>query len=167
MYKTVDELAVLMLTSGSTDSPKAVCLHQGQIISSLRGKSIHHGTVKDDIFLNWIGLDHVANLTEIHLHAVSLGAQQVHVQGANVLAQPFYFLDIIHSQKVTYTFAPNFFLTALIRSLESLTGTHGSPSESLSRPSSHISEGLGTRGKCSSPPHINGQLRLNNVILTD
>jgi hypothetical protein len=34
------------------------------------GKSQHHQTTEDDVFLNWTGLDHVANLTEIHLHAL-------------------------------------------------------------------------------------------------
>jgi len=32
------------------------------------GRSQHHQTTEDDVSLNWTGLDHVANLTEIHLH---------------------------------------------------------------------------------------------------
>jgi acyl-coenzyme A synthetase/AMP-(fatty) acid ligase len=126
--KTEEDLAILMLTSGSTGNPKAVCLQHGQILSSIRGKSIHHETARDDIFLNWTGLDHVANLTEIHLHAISLAAQQVHIQGSDVLTNPMCFLEKINSHRVTYTFAPNFFLAALVRSFESLNGTHSMPS---------------------------------------
>lgn len=118
--KTEEDIAVLVLTSGSTGYPKAVCLRHGQIRASLKGKLKHHETTRDDIFLNWTGLDHVANLTEIHLHAISLAARQVHIYAADILADPAFFLEIIHSQRVTYTFAPNFFLTILVRSLESL-----------------------------------------------
>jgi acyl-CoA synthetase (AMP-forming)/AMP-acid ligase II len=125
--KMEGDLAALMLTSGSTGHPKAVCLRHGQILSSLAGKSTHHGTTKQDVFLNWTGLDHVANLLEIHLHALSLAAQQVHVRGSDVLANPMSFLEKINSHSVTYTFAPNFFLAVLVRRIESLEEAHKQP----------------------------------------
>jgi len=71
--KGTDEIAVLMLTSGSTGNAKAVGLTNKQLLHAVVGKSEHHHTTEDDVFLNWTGLDHVANLTEIHLHALSLG----------------------------------------------------------------------------------------------
>lgn len=67
--KTAEEAAVLMLTSGSTGTAKAVPLRHGQLLTALQGKKLHHGTQQGDVFLNWIGLDHVASLCEIHLHA--------------------------------------------------------------------------------------------------
>ncbi len=75
--KASDEVAVLMLTSGSTGNAKAVGLTNKQILHAVVGKSQHHQTTEDDVFLNWTGLDHVANLTEIHLHALSLGEYQL------------------------------------------------------------------------------------------
>ena len=110
--------AVLMLTSGSTGNAKAVNLTSRQILSSVRGKSAIHGTNSTDVFLNWIGMDHVACLIEIHLHAMSLGAEQIHVHASDLLKNPLYFLELISKHRVTYTFAPNFFLAALRRSLE-------------------------------------------------
>lgn len=118
-----------MLTSGSTGNSKAVCLSHGQILSSMRGKSIHHGTTEKDVFLNWIGLDHVANLVEIHLHAMSLAAQQVHIQSSDILANPTLFLKKVALHKVTYTFAPNFFLATLVQSLGSLNETFNQEKE--------------------------------------
>ena len=115
-----DDPAVLMLTSGSTGNAKAVSLTHGQLLTALRGKKEYHETTSSDVFLNWIGLDHVAGLTEIHLHATSIGAEQVHVQAADLLVDPLYFLDLIHKHRVSYTFAPNFFLAALKRSLDDL-----------------------------------------------
>lgn len=111
------DLAVLMLTSGSTGNAKAVCLRHGQILSALDGKRKHHGTCKGDVFLNWIGLDHVANLCEIHLHAISVGSDQVHMQASDLLSDPGAFLRLIHRHRISYTFAPNFFLALLRRHL--------------------------------------------------
>ena len=117
------DLAALVLTSGSSGNAKAVCLEHGQILAAVSGKTSHHGTRSDDTFLNWIGMDHVANLSEIHLHAMILRANQVHVQAADVLCDPQLFVELISRHKVAYTFAPNFFLAALRRSLQ----THASP----------------------------------------
>ena len=113
-----DDLAVLMLTSGSTGNAKAVGLRQSQILESLKGKAAYHGTRSSDVFLNWIGLDHVANLTEIHLHAMSLAAEQVQVGAADVIANPTAFLKLLDRHRVAYTFAPNFFLASLRKTLE-------------------------------------------------
>ncbi len=116
--KQPEDPAVLMLTSGSTGHAKAVCLRQGQLLKAIDGKSRYHGTDSNDVFLNWIGLDHVANLTEVHLHAMHLAANQVHAQAADLLVDPLAYLSLISKHRVAYTFAPNFFLASLKRALE-------------------------------------------------
>ena len=113
-----EDIAVLMLTSGSTGHAKAVCLRHGQILRSIEGKSKHHGTDGSDIFLNWIGLDHVANLTETHLHAMLHAADQIHIQAADLLLDPRRFLNLVSKHRVTHSFAPNFFLASLRAVLE-------------------------------------------------
>ena len=42
---------------------------------------------------------------------VSLGSHQVHVAASDLLREPLLFIALLDSYKVTYTFAPNFFLT--------------------------------------------------------
>ena len=111
------DIAVLMLTSGSTGNAKAVCLRHDQIIQSVRGKSHHLGLTHNDTLLNWIGMDHVANLIEMHLHAIYLCAEQVHVQAPDLLLEPLTFLRLVDKHRVSYTFAPNFFLASLKRAL--------------------------------------------------
>lgn len=110
--------AILMLTSGSSGASKAVPLTTPQILSSLAGKISLHATTTSDVFLSWTGLDHVANLLEIHLHAMALCAKQIHIHTTVVLAEPLKFLQWCSQYKVSYTFAPNFFLGAIIRALE-------------------------------------------------
>ncbi|KAK3398801.1 hypothetical protein B0T20DRAFT_479547 [Sordaria brevicollis] len=116
--KTSNDLLALMLTSGSTGHAKAVRLCHNQVITALFGKSRFHSTTSRDVFLNWIGMDHVANLTEIHLHAMFLGADQVHVHAIDLLAQPMMFVHLIDRHRVSYTFAPNFFLASVRKVLE-------------------------------------------------
>ena len=118
--KESDKLAVLMLTSGSTGYAKAVCLRHGQIISAIGGKAKYHGTSNATIFFNWIGMDHVANLTEIHLHAMMLGSDQIHAQAVDILLKPTLFLHLLSEHRIGYTFAPNFFLAALLKALSNL-----------------------------------------------
>lgn len=117
--KSEDEIAVLMLTSGSTGSAKAVPLRHGQIIAAVNGKSHHHGTRQGDVFLNWIGFDHVASLTEIHLHAMSLSCDQVQIPASEMLQHPLDFVRLLDTHKIAYTFAPNFFLTKVWESVVS------------------------------------------------
>ena len=116
--KEHNELAVLMLTSGSSGYPKAVCLQHGQIINALKGKIASHQTKQEDFFLNYIGLDHVANMTEIHLHAMYLGAEQTHVPGSRVTKEPFLFLRLTDEHRISYSFATKWLLASLVRSLK-------------------------------------------------
>ena len=113
-----EDLAALMLTSGSTGLSKAVMLQHKQMIASAKGKSQYHETSTNHAFLNWIGFDHVASLTEIHLHAMQFGAEQIHIQAVDLLNEPLLFLRLISKHKVGYTFAPNFFLANLRHALE-------------------------------------------------
>ena len=112
-----DETAALMLTSGSTGNAKAVCLRHGQIVAAMEGKTSHLDVTRDDIFLNWINMDHVANLTQIHLQAMYAKAEQIHVPAADLLVDPSRFLRLIDEHRVSYSFAPNFFLGSLITTL--------------------------------------------------
>ena len=134
-----------MLTSGSTGYFKAVCLRHGQMIKAVKGKAKYHGNTGTTVFFNWINIDHVANLTEIHLHAMMLGADQVHVQAADLQVQPSKFVSLLGKHQVGYTFAPNFFLAALRKSLKARTGENlGGGFGPLEAQGADI----GRRGKC-------------------
>ena len=109
--------AAVILTSGSSGNAKAVVLRHEQIIASARGKSQHFHTNNRDVFLNWIGFDHVASLVETHIHAMYLGARFVHVPAPTLLVDPVRFLRLIDQYRVTYTFAPHFFLARLLHTL--------------------------------------------------
>ena len=109
--------AILMLTSGSTGDAKAVSLSHTQIFASIKGKTEFFETQEGDTFLNWIGLDHVANLTEVHLHAMYLGNDQVHIHAADALQDPLAYLELLSQHRVAFSFAPNFFLNRVKEAL--------------------------------------------------
>ncbi|XXH01444.1 hypothetical protein Hte_007804 [Hypoxylon texense] len=114
---------MLMLTSGSTGNAKAVRLTHKQVIAAVTGKASVRPLPRDGPFLNWIGLDHVASLVEIHIQALWLGVDQVHVSAADVVSSPEIFLDLLSRHRVCRTFAPNFFLGRLVSTVTQPPGS--------------------------------------------
>lgn len=66
----------------------------------------------------------MACVTETHIHAVAVGADQILVAPSLLLARPVIFWEKLAEHKVTIAFAPNFFLALAVRELEKLSG-HG------------------------------------------
>lgn len=112
--------AFLMLTSGSTGHAKAVCLTHHQVFASIEGKASARQLPGGRPFLNWVGLDHVAGLVEIHLQALWLGVGQVHAHAADIVASPGRFLDLLSEHRIARSFAPNFFLAKLVQTVGAL-----------------------------------------------
>ena len=127
-----DDIACLMLTSGSTGNSKAVALSHSNILSSVRGKIKHHGTNSFSRFFNWIALHHVACFTEIHFHALEADARydwssrlaqrsdirsysQFHVSSMAIIQRPINLLEWCSKLTITYTFSPNFLIAQLCR----------------------------------------------------
>ncbi|KAL2795455.1 putative polyketide synthase PksJ [Aspergillus keveii] len=117
-HAATDGIAALLLTSGSTGSSKAVCLTYDQILSAMRGKLAAMPLSPGTSLLNWIALDHVASLVEIHLCAMLTGLNQVHIPATKVVADPLFFLHLITREGVSRTFAPNFLLHKLLTALD-------------------------------------------------
>ena len=115
----VTDPAILMLTSGSSGNAKAVCLGHEQIFAAIKGKASVVKLDTRNAFLNWVGLDHVAGLIEIHLQAMYLGMDQVQVPAATVIADPSSFLNLASRHQVSRSFAPNFYLAKLKQAIES------------------------------------------------
>lgn len=159
------DIAAMMLTSGSTGRAKAVCLTHGMILSAVAAKAAKNSTQGSETFFNWIGADHVACLTEIHLHAMYLGANQVHAHAADMVTSPLAFLGLLERHHVGYTFAPNFFLAALLRAVEEtkqtrkfdlaclhslISGGEANVVQTCKMLASHL-EGMGTPQNCIKP----------------
>ncbi|KAH9896814.1 AMP-dependent synthetase and ligase [Cubamyces lactineus] len=111
------DVVCMMLTSGSTGKPKAVVLRHSNIISGIHGKIEHHGTTSNSRFLNWIHFDHVACITEVHLHALAANADQYHISSSAIVQRPRLLLELCSTYRITYTFSPNFLIAQICREL--------------------------------------------------
>jgi acyl-CoA synthetase (AMP-forming)/AMP-acid ligase II/thioesterase domain-containing protein len=113
-----DDVALLMLTSGSTGNSKAVMLTHRNLLTSIAGKAERLGVGADDVMMNWISFDHIAAI-EGHLLPMSAGAAQVQVRPQAILGDPMRFLHLADTCRVTLTFAPNFLFGELNKALAS------------------------------------------------
>jgi acyl-CoA synthetase (AMP-forming)/AMP-acid ligase II/thioesterase domain-containing protein/NAD(P)-dependent dehydrogenase (short-subunit alcohol dehydrogenase family) len=105
-----DDLAVLLLTSGSTGIPKGVMLTHGNILSNVAASSQINQFTRNDSSLNWLRLDHVGSLVRCSIRDIYVGSQQIHAPAELVLENPLRLLDWIERYRVTFAWAPNFAL---------------------------------------------------------
>ncbi|MFJ1700808.1 alpha/beta fold hydrolase [Streptomyces sp. NPDC088252] len=117
-----DDLALLMLTSGSTGSSKAVRLTHANLLAAQAGKSGALDLGPADTMMNWISADHIAAI-EAHLLPMRNGANQVIATPATVLAEPVGLLRILTTHQVRVTFTPNFLFGQINQALARTAGT--------------------------------------------
>ena len=103
-----DDLAILLLTSGSTGFPKGVQQSHSSLLSRSAGTCQLNTFSIQDVSLNWMPLDHVGGIVMFHIRDVFLGCQQIHVPTAMILENPLKWLDLIEHYRATVTWAPNF-----------------------------------------------------------
>lgn len=115
-----NDIVLLLLTSGSTGTPKAVTqTHQSLIDRSIACLQTLK-SLKEDITLNWLPLDHVVGLIMCHLFDMFVGCDQIHVDLNLILQNPLLWFDIIDQKRVTTTWAPNFVFGLVNNQLKSL-----------------------------------------------
>jgi acyl-CoA synthetase (AMP-forming)/AMP-acid ligase II len=103
-----EDVALILLTSGSTGLPKGVQLtHRNLIARSASSKQLN-GFTAGEVTLNFLPLDHVGGIVYFHLRDVFLACRQVHAPIESVLEDPLKWLDWIHRYRATVTWAPNF-----------------------------------------------------------
>ncbi|MFF8841929.1 amino acid adenylation domain-containing protein [Streptomyces sp. NPDC015127] len=102
------DVALLMLSSGSTGVPKAAQLTHGGLAdfaaSSRRLLGVHPGHTT----LNWLPVDHSGAFLLYHVLAVFTGCTNVHVPTGPVVAEPLRWLDLLEEHRAEHSWAPTF-----------------------------------------------------------
>ncbi|KAM3496893.1 hypothetical protein MY10362_009737 [Beauveria mimosiformis] len=116
--ENVNDLALLLLTSGSTGHSKGVRFTHSQLLASAAAKVLFHKIDTKTNYLTWISFDHSASFCEMHLCALYAGANQYHIATKDVVTQPDMFLYLLSEYRISYSFLPNFMLKAATESFK-------------------------------------------------
>ncbi|WP_078073416.1 hybrid non-ribosomal peptide synthetase/type I polyketide synthase [Streptomyces niveus] len=102
------DVALLMLSSGSTGVPKAAQLtHEGLAEFAASSRRILD-VQPDDTTVNWLPVDHSGAFLLYHLLEVFVGCTNVHASPGHVLAAPLRWLDLIDEHAAKHSWAPAF-----------------------------------------------------------
>ncbi|MFC4857928.1 MupA/Atu3671 family FMN-dependent luciferase-like monooxygenase [Actinophytocola glycyrrhizae] len=103
-----DDVALLMLSSGSTGPPKAVRLtHRGLAEFAAATRRVFD-VRPEHTSVNWMPLDHSGALLIYHVLEVFVGATNVHAPTDLVLGDPLLWLDLLAEYRAQHSWAPNF-----------------------------------------------------------
>lgn len=105
---SIDDLAFLQYTSGSTSHPKGVMVSHGNLLSNtemIRGSIMTH---KHSVFLTWLPMYHDMGLLGHVAEAAYVGVHSILMPPAAFVQKPIRWLNAIKKYRATYTGAPNF-----------------------------------------------------------
>ncbi|MFB6722079.1 MupA/Atu3671 family FMN-dependent luciferase-like monooxygenase [Kribbella sp. NPDC056345] len=114
------DVAVLMLSSGSTGAPKAAALTHQALAEFAAGSRLLLDLQPGETMLNWLPLDHSGALLLYHVLPVFVGATGMHLPTADVLANPLLWLEKVAQYEVQHTWSPTFGLQLVA---DALTGS--------------------------------------------
>lgn len=111
-------VCVLFATSGSTGAVKLVRQTHKNLYSHCISYNRYAQITDKDVFLNWMPFEHVGGVSFVHIRCIMLGARQVLCPTALITANPTRLLDLLSSQRVSVTWAPNFAFTMVAENVD-------------------------------------------------
>jgi acyl-CoA synthetase (AMP-forming)/AMP-acid ligase II len=113
-----EDLALIQYTSGSTGSPKGVCLTHDNLVSNCEVLSRNMGHDPDRVGLSWLPPYHDMGLMGTIILSFHQGWPLVLMPPMHFIQQPRRWLDAITRYRVTTTVGPNFSLDATAAALD-------------------------------------------------
>ena len=113
-----DDLALLQLTSGSTDCPKAVAITHANVIANAEAMFIGaQYDLETDVIVSWLPLFHDMGMTGFLTVPMLFGAELVKITPIDFLADILLWPRLIDKYRGTMTAAPNFAYALLAKRL--------------------------------------------------
>ncbi len=96
------------LSSGSTGIPKCIQITHRGVVAHCEAAGQFNSYQAEDVWLNWIPVDHVVPILTWFLQALYRRADFIHVDSSYILAAPVRWLDLLDRYQVQHSWAPNF-----------------------------------------------------------
>lgn len=103
-----EHVMMILFTSGSTGQPKGVPITERMLRANLAGHAAAFPFTDEDIFLNWMPLDHSAAMVQAHLLPVYMQSAQIQISTNRILSEPAQWMQLASAYQVTISWAPNF-----------------------------------------------------------
>lgn len=118
---TLDDVAFLQFTSGSTAMPKGVIVTHGSLLANLDGiMNVGLKIVEEDVAVTWLPLYHDMGLIGMVLAPVWYGVPTTYISTLDFVKQPSIWMETMSTYGGSISFAPNFaFALAVKRTRES------------------------------------------------
>lgn len=111
---SLEDLAFLQFSSGSTGMPKGVRLTHRNIWSNVRDIVAASHMDERDVFLSWMPYFHDMGIIGMHLVPLFLGVDQVKMEAASFALNPRKWLEEIASHSASIVSCPNFGLELVV-----------------------------------------------------
>jgi acyl-CoA synthetase (AMP-forming)/AMP-acid ligase II len=103
-----DDVAVLMMSSGTTGTPKLIQLTHRGLVEFAAGTPAMLPIRPGQTTLNWLPLDQSGAFLLYHLLPVFTGCTNIHVATDLVLREPLRWFDLMEQYRVNHSWSPNF-----------------------------------------------------------
>jgi acyl-CoA synthetase (AMP-forming)/AMP-acid ligase II len=113
-----DDLALIQYTSGSTGSPKGVCITHDNLMSNCEVLSRSMGPDPNRVGLSWLPPYHDMGLMGTIILSLHHGWPLVLMSPMHFMQQPRRWLEAITAYRVSITVGPNFSLDAAVEALD-------------------------------------------------
>jgi acyl-CoA synthetase (AMP-forming)/AMP-acid ligase II len=123
-HPSLDDIAFVQFTSGSTSSPKGVALTHANVsanIGAFLGPSAVAASA-EDVGVSWLPLNHDMGLVGMALGALYTGRTCVLLPPESFVRRPAEWLRAITRHRATVSFAPNFAYDLCVRRVKDLSG---------------------------------------------
>jgi microcystin synthetase protein McyG len=115
---SLDAVRIIFPTSGSTGAPRPVTQTGRALLAMCAGSTQMNAFSANDVFFNWMPMEHVGSVVFLGILPVFAGASQIHVANRALRADATAWLDQLSRFGASVSWAPNHVFNAAVKALQ-------------------------------------------------